>query len=79
MSSLNDFKNKIIEKAWQDADFKKELLEDPKAAIQKASGTLIPANIEITVLEETEDKLYLVIPANPTDTEVDEAIPECVW
>lgn len=79
MSSLNDFKNKIIEKAWEDDNFKKELLENPKAAIEKVSGALIPENVDIKVFEETKDQLYLVIPLNPAESDKDDAIPDCAW
>ncbi|GFN32988.1 NHLP leader peptide family RiPP precursor [Paenibacillus xylaniclasticus] len=58
-------KTQIIEKAWSDPVFKKQLLEDPKAAIHAAFGVEIPENIKLTVVEETANSFYLVIPPSP--------------
>jgi hypothetical protein len=62
-----ELRNKIIEKAWEDADFKKQLLADPKAAIKDAFGIEVPDNINIKALEESADNYYVVIPQNPAE------------
>jgi hypothetical protein len=63
-----DLESKIIKKAWEDEKFKNELLTDPKSAIQKALEVNIPEGINIKVVEETAETLYLVLPQNPTVT-----------
>ena len=55
---------KIIEKACSDAAFRASLLEHPKKAIATAFGIegLEKMNIDIQVIQETANKLYLVLP-----------------
>jgi hypothetical protein len=60
-----EIEEKLIVKAWQDAAFKQELLNDTKSALQK-EGVNLPEGIEVRVIEETPDICYLVIPAPPT-------------
>jgi hypothetical protein len=67
VSAEEILKTKIIEKAWEDAAFKKQLLADPKSAIQEAFGIAIPDSIELKALEETTNQFYLVIPPNPSE------------
>ena len=52
-------------KAMQDEAFKQALLADPKAVLSEELGEAIPENVEVTVVEETADTRYLVIPPQP--------------
>ncbi|MEW9698233.1 NHLP leader peptide family RiPP precursor [Paenibacillus sp. SI8] len=65
MSAEEILKEKIIQKAWEDESFKKQLLSDPKAALKESFDIVIPDNIKIKTVEETTEQLVLVIPANP--------------
>jgi hypothetical protein len=65
-----ELQNQIIEKAWVDEDFKKKLIANPKAAIEKAFDLDIPADINVEVLEETSNHFYLVLPQNPSTRKV---------
>ncbi len=65
METRKIFESKLIEKAWKDEEFKKELVKNCKEAIEKETGVKIPDNINVTVLEETADEVYLVLPQNP--------------
>ncbi len=60
-----ELETKLIKKAWEDEGFKNELLVNPKEAIQNALELLIPADINIKVVEETPNTVYFVLPANP--------------
>jgi len=53
---------KLIVKAWEDEAFKQELLNNPKAAIEKALGVSLPEGIEIYVHEQTPTTVHLVLP-----------------
>ncbi|WP_127529518.1 NHLP leader peptide family RiPP precursor [Paenibacillus kobensis] len=64
--SSEQLQAQIIEKAWGDPVFKQQLLDNPKEAILAVFGIEIPADIQLTVVEETESSLYLVIPPAPT-------------
>lgn len=52
----------LITKAWQDDNFKKELLSNPKAVIQRETGEEIPDDIQVNIVEETANQIYFVIP-----------------
>ncbi|MFZ5352249.1 MAG: NHLP leader peptide family RiPP precursor [Bacillota bacterium] len=68
MAKRNEIQEKLIKKAWEDAEFKKELMANPKAAIEKVMQITLPADIKIEVVEETESKMFLVLPADPAKT-----------
>ncbi|GGN98809.1 NHLP leader peptide family RiPP precursor [Saccharibacillus kuerlensis] len=59
-------KMQVIQKAWEDPEFKKRLLADPRAALQADFGIELPAHIHLTAVEETMQSFYLVIPPNPS-------------
>ena len=54
----------LIAKAWTDEEFKARLLADPKAAMKEV-GMDVPEGMEVEVVESTQEKAYLVIPAKP--------------
>ncbi len=60
-----DLEIHLITRALKDEGFKQELLANPKAVVEKELGTKLPEELEINVLEETEDTLYVVLPCNP--------------
>jgi hypothetical protein len=51
----------MILKAWQDPDYKAQLLQDPKTVLL-AEGFQIPEATTVTVLENNAEHLHLVIP-----------------
>jgi hypothetical protein len=59
-----EIERKLINRAWQDDTFKRSLIADPEEAIRK-EGIDLPGNIEIKVVEETLNIIYLVIPQRP--------------
>jgi hypothetical protein len=60
----------IIAKAWEDELFRQELLSNPKEAIAKTLGTKLAENLEVRVVQEAPNNLYLVLPVKPDDTVV---------
>jgi hypothetical protein len=66
----------IVQKAWEDADFKKELTTNPVAAIEKLTGTKlnIPVGKTLVVRDQTDEStVYINIPAKPAmDVELNE-------
>jgi hypothetical protein len=52
----------VVARAMKDAAFRDRLVKNPKAAIEQETGTRLPANVEIRVLEETERKVHVVLP-----------------
>jgi hypothetical protein len=63
----DDIRNRLIAKAWEDDAFKKALVENPKATIEKELEVTLPADLNIRVFEETRDTICLVLPVNPDD------------
>ncbi|WP_028544494.1 NHLP leader peptide family RiPP precursor [Paenibacillus taiwanensis] len=70
MSADQQLKNEIIQKAWNDSEFKAQLIENPKKAIQEAFGIVIPEHIQLDVEVETPSRFVLVIPPNPADSRI---------
>jgi len=52
----------IVGKAESDPEFRKELIEDPKAVIVRELGISLPQDFEVSVFEETDKRSYLVLP-----------------
>lgn len=55
---------KIVAKAWQDASFKKRLLQNPQDAL-KDMGIAFPQGTQVKVLESTKDVQYILLPPQP--------------
>jgi hypothetical protein len=56
----------IIAKAMQDDHYRAELLANPKHAIHQEFGKELPLGLEVRVVEETANVVYLVLPPQPT-------------
>ncbi|WP_461055898.1 NHLP leader peptide family RiPP precursor [Spirosoma arcticum] len=58
----------VISKAWEDANFRKELITDPVQAIEKLTGVkvAVPEGKSLVFLDQTDkSKIYVNIPAEP--------------
>lgn len=55
----------IISRALEDPDFRARLLASPRAAVEALTGSQLPEEVEICVVEETPRKVVLVLPADP--------------
>lgn len=65
LKTRKDLEIHLITRAWKDESFRAELIANPKAVIEQEIGSKLPDELEITVLEETEDTIYMVLPCNP--------------
>ncbi|MHC5939181.1 NHLP leader peptide family RiPP precursor [Nostoc sp.] len=72
------FETKIITKAWQDENFKQELLRNPKEVFERESGTKAPEGMQLTILEEKPLHYYIVLPAKPNLDESEELSEEAL-
>ena len=72
----------IVQKAWDDADFKKELTANPVGAIEKLTGKkmTLPVGKTLVVRDQTDEStIYINIPAKPeVDAELNEKQLELV-
>ncbi len=62
-----EIEEKLITRTWQDEAFKQELLNNPRGAFEK-EGITLPESIKVTVVEESPNSLYLVLPKKPSET-----------
>ncbi len=65
IENAKEAQDKIIKKALTDPAFKKALLADSSAAIEKELGAKLPAGIKVKVVEDTASVVHLVLPAVP--------------
>ena len=56
--------NRIVAKAWADELFKKRLLADP-AAVMREEGLTVCEGMQVSVVENTPRKAWLVLPRQP--------------
>jgi hypothetical protein len=81
LQNRNEFEALFIARAWKDKDFKQELMRNPKQVIERElasrqPGARLPADLEVTVLEETTNKVYLVLPPGPDTTSAERKITD---
>jgi hypothetical protein len=58
-----EIERRLIEKSLQDEDFRQRLIEDPKGTVEQELGTRLREGVEVRVVEETADTIYLVLPS----------------
>ena len=68
----------IAQRSLEDESYRQRLLEDPKAAVEEELGTQLPEGVEIRVLEETADTIYLVLPGTSAVGEAGELSDEAL-
>jgi len=66
MAQQPSIQEQIIAKAMKDEAFRQELLNNPKAAIERTLGISIPAGVTIAVHQETPTTFHLVLPVKAT-------------
>lgn len=70
----------IVQRAMDDPEFLKRLLEDPTAAVQKEFNVEFPAGCKIEVHSDGADKAHFVLPIEePGDEEIDEVTGGMVY
>lgn len=67
MSTKQDTHDRLIAKAQSDPSFRNALLTDTNGAIAAELGGSVPDGVTITVVEETPQKVYVVLPAAPAE------------
>lgn len=53
--------HELVERAWQDAAFKAQLLTEPRSCLQRI-GIALPADVDVVVHENSSEVMHLVIP-----------------
>ena len=66
LKSRRDLEAKLVAKAWKDASFASALKSNPKEAIKKETGMSIPGDINVKIVEENANQVYIVLPKPPS-------------
>ena len=66
-TTRRDLETRLVEKAWKDQAFRKELLQDPKGMLERHTGQKLPAQVKIYVHEEDAHTLHFSIPPAPSN------------
>ena len=64
-SGRAQMERRLIDKSTEDEDFRRRLMEDPKGAVEEELGARLPEEVRVAAVEETQDTIYLVLPATP--------------
>jgi Nitrile hydratase, alpha chain len=62
-SSRAEVERRLIERSLEDEDFRQRLLAEPRAVIEQELGSRLPESVEVRVVEESADTIYLVLPS----------------
>jgi Nitrile hydratase, alpha chain len=61
--SRAEVERRLIQRSLQDEAFRQRMLADPRAVIEQELGSRLPESVEVRVVEETADTIYLVLPS----------------
>ena len=88
LNQEQNFFAKVVQKAWEDADFKKALVENPLATIESFTGKKLnlPEGKTLVVRDQSDDStVYINIPAAPevnaelTEEQLEAVAGGCQW
>ena len=66
-TTRRDLETQLIEKAWKDPEFRKDVVSDPKGMFEKYLGRKLPPQLKIFVHEEDASTLHFAIPPAPSN------------
>ncbi len=72
-TDLKEVWPRVVAQSWSDAEYKSRVLNDPRQVLTEA-GVNVPDDIELSVSDGGQSKVYLVIPEMPeqTDAQIDD-------
>ncbi len=53
---------RLIRRSLEDESFRQELLQDPKATLERELGAPLPEGVEVRAVEDTHETVHLVLP-----------------
>ena len=53
----------LVQRSLEDESFRQRLLDDPKGAVEQELGSGLPEGVEVRVVEESAQTMYLVLPS----------------
>ena len=58
-----EMERRLIQRSLEDETFRQRLLDDPKGTIEQELGSRLAESVEVRVVEESADTIYLVLPS----------------
>jgi hypothetical protein len=58
-----EWRRRLINRSIEDEDFRQRLLDAPKETLEQELGIQVPESMEVRVVEESADTIYLVLPS----------------
>jgi Nitrile hydratase, alpha chain len=52
----------LVQRSMEDDSFRQRLLDDPKATVEQELGSRLPEGVEVRVVQESAQSIYLVLP-----------------
>ena len=74
MQSAEEMRDRLVDKATVDSDFRAELVSNPRSAINAELGIRVPEDIKVVVHESDENTFHLALPPAELSEEQLEAI-----
>jgi hypothetical protein len=62
LGKRSDFENNLVIKAYEDEAFRQQLLADPKSVYEQELGMELPDSVNLQVVEEQPNTIYMVLP-----------------
>jgi hypothetical protein len=61
--SRAEMERTLVQRSLEDEDFRQRLLDDPKGTVEQELATQLPEDVEVRVVEESAQTIYLVLPS----------------
>jgi hypothetical protein len=58
-----EMERRLVQRSLEDDSFRQRLLDDPKGTMEQELGGRLPGSVEVRVVEESADTIYLVLPS----------------
>jgi hypothetical protein len=68
---FNSLWAQLVARAWNDDELKQRLLDDPKSVMEEY-GLPVPPGVNVKVVQNTDDTIYLPLAQKPTLSELSE-------
>jgi hypothetical protein len=61
--SRAEMERTLVQRSIEDDSFRQRLLDDPKATVEQELTTQLPEGVEVRVVQESQQSIYLVLPS----------------
>ena len=58
-----EMERSLVQRSMEDEESRQRLLDDTKAVVEQELGTQLPEDVEVSVVEESQQSIYLVLPS----------------